>query len=317
MAIKKVGRIACVLALTGLIGAACSFTGCTVETDHPEATITVEFNGTSYALKYKLYRNMYPQTVRHFIELADSGFYNNTIIHDYTSSYLYAGGYEYDSESYTTAVSDKALDDYLDSHSKEQAYYNLYLKNKLTPSVYNYCVNDNQYSNPLPTLIGEFNSNVGGHVIEPDTSLKSSYGCLRMYYTTRSTAKDSKYNEIYLKKNGTSKAIVGDYDDGKNSATSLFNIQLSSSTSSDETYCIFAVLQNTSKLSALEDAIDDYIEDNVSDDDSFTSSSTLYINNYDFFNSDGQDIALSTPVEATYSVPTTPIRIKSVKITKY
>ena len=65
------------------------------DSDHPEAVITISYNGNDYELKYKLYRNMYPQTVRHFIELADAGFYNGTIIHSYSSSYLYGGGYTY------------------------------------------------------------------------------------------------------------------------------------------------------------------------------------------------------------------------------
>jgi hypothetical protein len=319
MASKKIGRIACVLALTGAVGMACAFSGCTVETDHPEATITIKFESGTYELKYKLYRNMYPQTVRHFIELADSGFYDNTIIHNYDSSnFLYCGGYTYDSETYASSVESESMDDYLNAHSKEAAYYSLYMANKLTPSVYNNFVNGS-YQNALPTLLGEFSSNVGGHTIEPDTSLQNSFGCLKMYYTTKSTAKNegySKYNEIYLKKDGTSSPIIGDFDDGMNSATSLFKIQLSSSTSSDTTYCTFAVLQNSSVLTSLQTAISTYMDDK--DLSSFSKSVTgVDIDTYSMAYINGTSVRLSDTVTTTYSVPVSPVWIKSVKITKY
>ena len=51
--------------------------------------------------------------MRHFIELAEAGFYDNTIIHDYTSNDWYGGGYVYNQEAYADAGSNNALDDYL------------------------------------------------------------------------------------------------------------------------------------------------------------------------------------------------------------
>ncbi|MDE6076056.1 MAG: hypothetical protein K2G26_06435, partial [Clostridia bacterium] len=87
MAFKKIGRVICAVALSGMALAAPMLAAC--NTDHPEAKITVEFEGISYVLQYKMYRNMYPQTVQHFIELADNGFYNDTIIHNYQASYWY------------------------------------------------------------------------------------------------------------------------------------------------------------------------------------------------------------------------------------
>lgn len=67
---KKVARIFSVLVAALLIcSAAFLFTAC--ETDHPKIKMTIEFNDKSYELTYKLYRNMYPKTVAHYLELID------------------------------------------------------------------------------------------------------------------------------------------------------------------------------------------------------------------------------------------------------
>ena len=96
---KKVARIFSVLVAALLIcSAAFLFTAC--ETDHPKIKMTIEFNDKSYELTYKLYRNMYPKTVAHYLELIDMDFYDNTVIHDYSTSSsdgkgqgFYGGGY--------------------------------------------------------------------------------------------------------------------------------------------------------------------------------------------------------------------------------
>jgi hypothetical protein len=98
MSIKKIGRAVLLFSVTAAACALPMLSACTIKTSHPEAKITISFNDTSYVLKYKMYRNMYPQTVQHFIELADNGFYDNTIIHDYGSTYWYGGGYSYNTE---------------------------------------------------------------------------------------------------------------------------------------------------------------------------------------------------------------------------
>lgn len=294
---KKFARIACVLALTGVLGSAAALSGCTIETDHPEATIKIEFNGSTYELNYKLYRKMYPQTVRHFIELVESGFYNNTIIHNYNSSYWYGGGYSYDADNYATDYENGDMSSYLEDNSKELAYLNLFRAGKFTASVYlDHIVGS--YREALPTLIGEFSSN--DHRIEPDTSLKSSYGCLRMYYTEKDTKET-----VYLNKTG-SEDLVLVHEYGYNSATSLFNIQVSSSTSSDSNYCIFAVLQNTDTLSDLQNDISDYISEQSLT--SFTSTAELEVDLYDM---------ITEPQQVTYTTTAAPIVIKSVTITKY
>lgn len=292
MAFKKLGKVICTLALAGVACAVPMLTGC--NTDHPEAKITIEFNGQTYVLEYKMYRNMYPQTVQHFIELADNGFYNDTIIHNYQSSYWYGGGFDYvedDNLSYSEAVTEGGVEllTYMETASKEEEYSKL---TYLTPSVYRDFI-DGKYSQPLNTLIGEFSNNQ--HKIE-NGALKSSFGALRMYYSNKNDVK----NRVYMDKTGSAAGVRGDYK--YNCATSLFTIQSGSSTSSDSSYCIFGTLKNTDTLTNL--------KSDVSKNYTSTSSVTMYIDNYDAF------VEKKTN-EATYAVTKKPIIVRSVEITKY
>ncbi|MGN1061003.1 MAG: peptidylprolyl isomerase [Candidatus Coproplasma sp.] len=276
---------------------------------HPEAEITISFNEQDYVLKYKLYRNMYPQTVQHFIELSQNGFYDGTIIHNYQSNYLYGGGYDYivDSENdYDTAYkSDDSEDrlDYYEAASKEKQYATLAnpANGKITPSVYA-TIADSQYVDPLDTLIGEFSSNQ--HKID-NGALKQTYGCLTMYYTNK-TIKDAdgkdKNVRVYLDKYGSGFGVQGDYT--YNSATSLFRIYTSNPTtpSSLSAYCIFGTLKNTEELDNLKSAISDA---RIS-----TKSVTLYVDNFDRYLGANAN-------EATFSMASMPIVVKTVKITKF
>lgn len=303
MTFKKLGRIVCVTAISGLVVAAPVFSGCS--TSHPEAKITVEFAGETYVLEYKLYRNMYPQTVQHFIELADNDFYDNTIIHNYQSDKWYGGGYSYsdaEERGYVASYEDGAesMLDYLEASSKEYEYATLADPEKglITPSVYRDFI-EGDLSQPLTTLIGEFSNNQ--HKIE-NGALNASYGCLRMFYT----AKDVDGKRVYLDKQGSEKGVMGEYK--YNSATSLFSIQVNSSTSSDSSYCIFGVLQNTDVLDDLKEVVSDASSDVGSTN--FTKEISLYVDNFDEF--------IDPQVnEVTYKVTATPIIIRTVEITKY
>lgn len=303
MTFKKLGRIICATAISGLAIAAPLFSSCS--TSHPEAKITVEFSGETYVLEYKLYRSMYPQTVQHFIELADNDFYDNTIIHNYQTDKWYGGGYKYDDgeeRGYTASFEDgsESMLDYLESASKEYDYAVLADPDagKITPSVYKDFI-DGDLSQPLTTLIGEFSNNQ--HKIE-NGALNASYGCLRMFYT----AKDVEGKRVYLDKQGSEKGVMGDYK--YNSATSLFSIQVNSSTSSDSSYCIFATLENTDVLDSLKEAVSEASSDVGSTN--FTKEISLYVDNFDEF----VDPQVN---EVTYKVTATPIIIKTVEITKY
>lgn len=276
-----------------------SMTGCKND-GHAEAEITIEYDGVSYVLEYTMYRNMYPQTVQHFIELADNGFYNNTIIHDYQTSNWYGGGYKYvesDEEdakaSYSYAYANDSLLEYLESNSKEKEYDTLAdpAKGIITPSVYG-DLRDGKLANPYKTLIGEFSSNQ--HKIE-NGALKNSYGALKFYYTTISADEGKKH--VYLDKQGSPLGVMGEYR--YNSATSLFTIQTGTSTASDSTHCIFATLDNTDTLKSLRTAVTkNYEYEDVK----------AYV--YD-------ELLGTNKVEATYRIRLKPIIVRSVRITKY
>ncbi|MGN0817859.1 MAG: peptidylprolyl isomerase [Candidatus Coproplasma sp.] len=296
---RKVIRRACLAAaLAGIVGLVPVFAGCT--SNHPEVKITVEFAEKEYVLEYKLYRSMYPQTVQHFIELADAGFYNNTIIHDYDTSYWYGGGYSYDEESYEVDFSEKAMSDYLKTNSKEKAYYELFKSGAFTPSVYKDYVNG-EYKDALPTVVGEVGVN---HVIQ-NGKLTGAYGALRMYYTNKTT--DAV---VYLNKpNNADKIIFEDYK--IHSATSLFSIQISNSTSADSSYCIFGQLKDSTVLSDLQNDISTYISDSSYTTSTFTSNVTkLMVDYYD-------ELVEPHEITETYTTTAEPIIIKTVKVTKY
>ena len=321
MTFKKLRRIIGAVAIAGVCAVVPVLSGC--NTDHPEADITISFNGTEYVLHYKMYRNMYPQTVQHFIELADNGFYTNTLMHDYTSSTWYGGGYNYvttmlddngeimldeDGEpinAYKTAYSEgvEGFREYLESASKEKEYETLAdpSAGKITPSVYKDFINGH-YSQPLNTLIGEFKNNQ--HTIE-NGALKSSFGCLRMYYSSKSM--DSVKNvKVYLDKYGSDKGVMGNYT--YNSATSMFTIQQNSTSATDSSYCIFGVLQNEQALRNLRSAVSAYSAKIGSS--KFSLDVNLYVDNRDEFV--GANVN-----EANYRATSEPIIIKSVRITKY
>lgn len=305
MKLKKFGHIVCATLIAGTAFCLPFMSGCS--NAHPEVQITISYNEEDYVLEYTLYRNMYPQTVQHFIELTENGFYDNTIIHNYQSNYLYGGGYNYeitdaDGLTYEAAYedgSDEALLDYYEAASKEYEYSVLAnpANGKITPSVYE-DISEGEYIDPLDTLIGEFTSNQ--HKIE-NGALKQTYGCLTMFYTAKSS--DAiKNKRVYLDKYGSDFGVQGDYS--YNSATSLFRIYTSnpSTPSSLSAYCIFGTLNNTEVLDDLKSAI---TTGKIS-----TKSVTLYVDNYDKY------LGVNSN-QTTYSMANTPIIVKSVKVTKY
>lgn len=233
------------------------------DSDHPEAVITISYNDVEYKLNYKLYRNMYPQTVKHFIELADADFYDNTIIHSYESSYFYGGGYSYNVEGYESDyVTDfeegaTGMRDYFAANSKEEEYYKLATDGTLTPSVYRDYIEDH-YIDALPSVIGE----VGNTHDILNGALSGGFGALRMFYSAKS--KDNGSEEVvYLDKDGNEDGtILASYL--QHSATSMFSIQTSSSVGSTS-YCIFGELLNTDVLTDLTKAVADGTSISVTD----------------------------------------------------
>ncbi len=296
---KIIKRVAVGAAVLAVLCSVPLMSGC--ESDHPEATITIEYDGSVYELNYRLYRNMYPQTVRHFIELADGGFYNNTIIHNYASSYLYGGGYSYNAEGYESDYETDyeegtgAMGEYFEANSKEYEYYYDYFRaGKLTPSVYTDWSESYGYldENALPTVIGEVGDS---HVIQ-NGALSGGFGALRMYYSSKSSLLDAS-DVVYLRKDSGPDGIFEGY--AKHSATSMFSIQTSTSSGSTE-YCIFGQLIETEALTDLTSAL--------------STTSTLSVSNVVI---DQYDALIESSNVTTYIVTAKPIIIRSVAITKY
>lgn len=321
MSFKRLRRALFGVAAAAAVCASAALAGCTIETSHPRAEITVEFNGVEYTMEYTLYRNMYPQTVRHFIELAEAEFYNDTVIHDYASNDWYAGGYAYNEEAYADAYENNAMDDYFNDEANylEDNYLDLFNQDRLTASVYReeayYVPEGNEIDKnlTLSTLYGEFESN--GHTIE-NGQRSAELGSLKMYYNEKViTDKDGNdtSNEVQVfVRSDKGEGLLRNYQ--YNSATSLFAIQVASSSSLAATdYATFGYLSgddDENTLNDLLDAIADYIDDNYNgDEDSFTTRVGVEVDRLE------QVAQQATQDEFTATVE--PIIIKSVRITRY
>lgn len=303
---KSIAAIISAAAITAAAFGVCALSGCKIKTDHPAAQITIQFAEKTYTLDYKLYRNMYPQTVQHFIELADNGFYNGIIIHDYNSGGdWFTGGYKYDDISYRAySANADQMAEYYSTYSLEEAY-NALAKSKLTPTVFA----DSYKKEALNTLIGEFSKNQ--HSID-NGALSTDYGCLKMFYYEKSTT-----NKVYALHNiyDKHKTELAFADYKYNCATSLFTLQTGSSSSySTDEYCVFATIDDEQSLRNLVDDVREYFEDNYGDNLSdYSVKVNAQVDVTESFSKDENDRA----IEKDFTATRMPIVIKSVKITKY
>lgn len=305
---KLLKKIILAATLVCSVGAIAATSGCNIETDHPEVKITVEFHEESYELQYTLYRNMYPNTVRHFIELTNNGFYNNLLVHDYTSSDWYSGGYQYVADEYSTAANGGAgaMTDYLVEHSVETSYLELFTNGKLASTVYRpQTLENGEYiavkENALPTIIGEFYNNIKQEIEQG--ALTASYGSLKMfYYEKESTGK------VLIKP--TEDQLIPNAGYASNCATSLFMIQVSSSSTKNASdYCVFGRLNNSSVLTDLTDAVKEYLKT--------LTTSTVSANNVTVDSEIDKHFGIDEYVSKDFILPSEPIVIRSVKVTKY
>ena len=302
------------VSLAGIVTFTAAASACSIQTAHPKARITVEFNSETYELDYTLYRNMYPNTVRHFIELADSGYYNDMLVHNYGTQDWYTGGYSYDADKFATALSTENFAQYLEDVSKESSYMQLFADGKLTSTVYStLTLNDkgeDVAQGALPTLIGEFKLN--GHEVDPAASaLKAEYGTLKMYYYNKPVG-----GKVVM--TPTTDQVIGNVDYKYNCATSIFAMQVDSSSGNvgADNFAVFARIANASDLDELIADVDEYLTDTYGD--SLTShqtygASVTVDNLVEVFS----DAAADSGIDQTFRVTKTPIIIRSVKITKY
>ncbi len=275
-----------------------TFAGCT--TNHPEVTITYNFDGKSYAVSYTLSRNDAPQTVQHFLELADAGFYDGLCVHDYTSECIYSGGYklvdgELEEVDYFTRVREL-------EREKDVTF---------TQSVWM----TDEAKTPLYTVYGEFSGN--GVQSENSRENVHSAGALVMYYTS----KGSFNGDVTVKRaDGGSKNDNNPYQNVRystNSATSLFYTYTGSSNATlDKDYCVFGMADEDDYQKQMVDgllaAVSAY-QETLGDNEDFTTEKEMVINTFEPFE------GVSTLKDkATFQTPVRkPIIIQSVKVDKY
>ncbi len=292
---KTLKKITCgILAAISVFGCAATLTAC--ETSHPEVEMKVEFNGETYTLAYKLYRKVAPQTVEHFLWLADNGYYDGLCVHDYDSesSRLYTGAYslaeaEDDADGlvykkyYETIAGYKNYGDFPVSVWMEQ--------DKKTPTY---------------TLKGEFKDN---NFRVESGALKETFGSLTMYYYGIDSEEVAEQKVYMIRADGKDPSKC-DYQ--YNYTTSMFYISLSTTTKTNNAYCTFATLQEDSKsvLEGLQADLNEYIEEHYSDENPFTENKSVTVCEDDPFL--GEHSAAEV-----FSVPKAPIVIKKVKVTKF
>ena len=287
---KKTRRfLSCALAACSVMACAGTLTAC--ETNNPKVEMQIEFNDETYTLNYTLSRKVTPNTVKQFLWLAEDGFYDNTVIHNYDAeaSKMYAGLYDYVTEEGK---------DYYSQEKSYKAYFEAH-KDTFTNSVF---LTKGEES-PLNTLYGEFKSN--GYQVKSGT-LSESFGSLVMFYHDKNTEAN-----VFVKR------VDGDGYSSRqyeyNSATSMFYVSLATSTKVQENYCVFASLDEDSKvvLENLQQAIADYVDEHYhGETEDFTTITSVSVDKEDHFVG-GLDNT------EDFHIPNEPIIIKYVKVTKY
>lgn len=290
----KIAKLVSVIAAALLVLAmSFAFVGC--ETKHPEISVKISFNEETYELEYKLYRNMYPQTVAHYLELIDMDYFDGTVIHDYQSNRMVGGAYYYDGED---VVDDLVEKDY-DAATKDENG-NVTLKNV---SVWA----DKEKTTAYNTLYGEFSDN--GFTVK-NNGLTNKLGSIGTYYYTPV----NKSQKVYIQRNENKEMVDRSYC--YNATTSMFYLYTGSS-GTDTAYCTFGVLNGKKyeeKFQELLDAIEAYTLDVLNGGDEegtevFTTEEQMTIEDEYWAESSYEDVS--------FSIPRAKIVIEQVKVLKY
>ncbi len=306
---KKIFRRIAVVAVAGVItaGTAGMLSACT--SDHPEVEITYEFLGKQYEVTYVLSRHDAPQTVKHFLELADAGYYDEQgfVVHDFSDDVLMTGGYTLDENrdleevDYFTAV--KELEKRVGK--------------AFTQSVWDAAgkAEKPEKGEGLYTVYGEFSPKFE---VEGGTEYGHTQGALVMYYSDKGEfSKQVTIQRADKGKNNSGEPLQY-MNYSPNSATSLFYTQLSvGMPTGHSSYCVFGMIEDYSVLEeGLLAAIEEYEEglkdEGNEEDRSFTEDITMKLNRNEPF----IDLR-NSKIEATFHTPKEPIYLRSVKVTKY
>jgi cyclophilin family peptidyl-prolyl cis-trans isomerase len=283
MAKNMIKKTLC-LALATVSACASLVTMTACETSHPEVAMTLSFNGKTYQLDYNLNRKLTPATVKHFLALVEAGFYNGLCVHDYQTSNWYTGAYEYKEDT-----SKLVYRPYLDAVKKIDE------KGNFSHTVWE----DMGESKALYTLYGEFKSN---SFEVQNGKVSNGFGSLTMRYTDKADVADTL---VWVKR--ANDTVWKDY--GYNSATSMFSINVSTTSTSLNDYCTFAELDDGSveTLEDLKAAITNYIGEQ-NEDAEFTVETEAVINAEDAYMHE-DEVFFNTPVK--------PIVIETITVTKW
>ena len=287
----KLAKIAAVaLSAVFMLGCALLFTGC--ESRYPEITMRISFNGETYELRYQLSRDLYSQTVAHYLELIDLDFFDGTVIHDYQEDRMIGGGYTYEDMENGDEMEDLIARDY-DAATKD-ADGNITLDNITVWE-------DADRTRATNRLHGETSAN--GFSIESGNGLRNRFGALGTSTYVNTRERDLVY---YAKSSDNG---YGSSEYYKNSFTSLFYIYTSTTSSTDSSFCVFAELADDASrdaLNALLDAIEEYEAD--IEPDTFTETKEVTIT--DAYTDGGS-------YETEFAVPVEKIIIEEVTVDKY
>lgn len=305
---KTASALVCALLCCALLlGCALLFVGC--ESDYPEIRITLTFNDNDedtedeYVLDYKLYRRIYPQTVAHYLELADLGFYDGTVVHDYRSDRMVAGGYTYEDLASSDVSELKPLDYAAATTGADGA---VTLENVSTWA-------DAEMTQPLNRLYGETSAN--GFSVANGTGLSNKIGAIGTYsYITKA---DAPSRTVFGRSSGGS--AVREVNYYNNSVTSMFYLYTGSAGGSESAFCVFGELANAAsqtRFSELMTAISDYTAAMQEGDDSFTFTETVTDESVVRIADDLASVGYYE-VDEGFSVPVAKLIITGVTVEKY
>ena len=295
----RLAKIAALLISVFLVlTAAFAFVGC--ETKRPEISMKITFNGETYELEYVLYRNMYPQTVAHYLELIDMGYFNGTVIHDYRSDRMVGGGYYY--ESADADVEDDLLEKDYDAATKDENG-NVTLDNV---SVWA----DENKETAYNTLYGEFEDN--GARVE-NNGLTNQLGSIGTYYYTPHDNAADKSQKVYVQLNQDSSMDTRPYC--YNSVRSMFYLYTGSS-GTETAYCTFGLLKDSDDAETFQQLLDDieeYTLETLNEGDEsgteiFTTEKQVTIEDRYWIEDTYEDV--------TFNVPRAKIVIEEMRVVK-
>lgn len=286
---KNLKRLLCVGAVALMIGGT-SFTFASCDSSSSKVDMKVSFNGSTYTLSYRLYNKFFPQTVKHFTELVNKGFYNGLSVHDYKDGDMYVGEYKQTDGGEKTDLTNVNYFETVKSYS-------------LTQSVFLNDVGTN-------TLYGEFDAN-GFAIQNNDKNYgKLKEGALVMYYQKAEVAKDSPAftAQAQVKQSSNGKKVYKEY--ALNCATSVFYISSDSDSAVNKNYTVFAELYDDGAKTSyknLMSAIHSYTAG--LDEEKFTEEKELPI----FV---GDPVYGDEHLTKTYNVPVEPIVIQKVSVSR-